>query len=234
MKLPKILQCALDAVADRLGYTPRHPNVQPLPTFANTPKNFVIKAPWEISNAKHIHVGDDVRIGSNSVLRTTTHYPGLWMSSDLYPSIQQTFAPTLRIGNRVTATGSLQVNALAEIVIEDDVMFATNVLVCDAMHGYDSTDIPYKYQPMSNLSPIRIGRGCWIGQNVVILPGVRIGEMSIIGANSVVTRSIPPRTIAVGSPAKAIKNWDDARHSWKPIDEPNVITQAELQTAHLG
>jgi len=48
----------------------------------------------------------------------------------------------------------------------------------------------------------------------VILPGVTIGEYSIIGANSVVTKSIPPRSIAVGAPAKVIKQWDDKSDRW--------------------
>jgi lipopolysaccharide O-acetyltransferase len=63
---------------------------------------------------------------------------------------------------------------------------------------------------------VEIGRGCWIGQNVVILPSVKIGEMSIIGANSVVTQSIPERSIAVGAPARVIKQWDDKNREWRP------------------
>jgi acetyltransferase-like isoleucine patch superfamily enzyme len=70
---------------------------------------------------------------------------------------------------------------------------------------------------MFRIAPIVIKRGCWIGQNVVIMPGVTIGELSIIGANSVVTGNIPPRSIAVGAPARVIKTWDAASRAWVPV-----------------
>jgi acetyltransferase-like isoleucine patch superfamily enzyme len=66
-------------------------------------------------------------------------------------------------------------------------------------------------------APIVIKRGCWIGQNVVILPGVTIGELSIIGANSVVTRDVPARSIAVGAPARVIKSWDATARRWVAV-----------------
>ena len=60
---------------------------------------------------------------------------------------------------------------MSEIIIEDDVMFATNVNVTDGFHGYTRIDEPYKYQEIIRIKPIRIKQGCWIGQNVVIFPG---------------------------------------------------------------
>jgi len=110
-----------------------------------------------------------------------------------------------------------RISALREIVIEDDVMFASNIWICDGLHGYENVNLPYKYQPMFRIAPIKIGRGCWIGQNVVIMPGVTIGELSIIGANSVVTNNIPDRSIAVGSPARIVKRWNEETQSWQKI-----------------
>jgi acetyltransferase-like isoleucine patch superfamily enzyme len=52
---------------------------------------------------------------------------------------------------------------------------------------------------------VRIGPNCWFGVNCVVTSGVEIGERSVIGANSVVTRDVPPRVIAAGNPAKVIK-----------------------------
>ena len=84
----------------------------------------------------------------------------------------------------------------------------------DCSHGYSNANEPYKYQEVSANSFIVIGKGSWVGQNVVILPGVKIGKYSIIGANSVVSRSIPARSIAVGAPAKVIKKWEDTTQKW--------------------
>jgi lipopolysaccharide O-acetyltransferase len=57
----------------------------------------------------------------------------------------------------------------------------------------------------------------WIGEHVVILPGVRIGEYSVIGANSVVTESVPARSVAVGAPARVVRRWSDERGSWVSV-----------------
>ena len=66
---------------------------------------------------------------------------------------------------------------------------------------------------------ITIEDGAWIGNNVIILPGVTIGRKSIIGAGSVVTRSIPPYCIAAGSPAKVIRRFNHERNEWVRVDE---------------
>ncbi|WP_367115075.1 hypothetical protein [Thiocapsa sp.] len=68
---------------------------------------------------------------------------------------------------------------------------------------------------MTKPQPIRIGLGSWIGQNVVIMPGVSIGTCTIVGANSVVTRNLPSRAIAVGAPARVVKLWSDEREEWE-------------------
>ncbi|MCB0168537.1 MAG: acyltransferase [Anaerolineae bacterium] len=141
------------------------------------------------------------------------------MTHPTLPQVRQTFSPQIIIGQRVTATAGLQVAAHHNVTIEDDVLFASNVNITDGLHGYQDPDTPYKYQPIFRTEPILIKRGCWIGQNVVILPGVTIGEQAIIGANSVVTKSIPDRTIAVGSPAKVIKQWNEELQQWRSVSD---------------
>ena len=185
-----------------------------LPQFANRPENLTLALPRRIHGAEFMTIGNDVCIGPNSLLMAITNYPASTMHRAADASSMQEFTPQIVIGNRVSATGGLQIAALMKICVEDDVMFATNINITDALHGFEHTSEPYKQQPMFRIAPITIQRGCWIGQNTVILPGVTIGEMSIIGANSVVSHSIPPRSIAFGSPAKVVKKWDEVGERW--------------------
>ena len=60
-----------------------------------------------------------------------------------------------------------------------------------------------------------IGEGSWLGQNCVIMPGVVIGRRCIVGSNSVVTTSLPPGSVAVGAPARIIKQWDWEAKLWR-------------------
>jgi len=189
----------------------------PLPEFGNKSENVHIQPPYRISNPRKIFLGNNIGIGPGSTLEAQKEYPRGWMRHPFGEHVEQTFDSSIMIGSGVTATGSLQVVAFNEIVIEDDVMFASNVFVCDGLHSIRSGDIPYKYQGIERIAPIYIRKGCWIGQNVVILPGVEIGAYSVIGANSVVTKSIPTKTIAVGSPAKIMKRWNEATASWEPV-----------------
>ena len=192
-----------------------------MPEFANRPRNLKISQPVRLAQPQNIRIGDDVSIGPGSYLKTVVRYPGRGDSESSWGVPVQEFKPELVIGNRVSATSALQLSALESIVIEDDVMFAANVFVCDGLHGYENTDVPYKYQAMGRVAPIRIGKASWIGQNVVIMPGVTIGEFSIIGANSVVSRDIPERCIAVGNPARVIKRWDEEEKRWVPYRAEN-------------
>jgi hypothetical protein len=195
---------------------------KPLPKFATPPKGFVIQEPYQISNADRIYMVNDIKLGPNSVLKVNTRYPGSWLEHPEKKHVSQNFTPELIIRDRVTATSALQITTFNKIVIEEDVMFAANVFICDGMHDYANPNVPYKYQGITRISPIIIKKGSWIGQNVVILPGVTIGECAIVGANSVVTKDVPGRCIAMGVPAKVTKYWDDKSQAWQSdrgIDE---------------
>lgn len=190
----------------------------PAPGFASVGGGFVMQEPASVVGASRIHIGEQVKLGPGSLLRANDSYPGGWMKHPEGEHVEQSFDAVIRIGNRVTATASLQVVAFQEVVIEDDVMFAANVFVADGTHGSITGDRPYKYQGIDPVAPIRIGRGAWIGQNVVVMPGVTIGELAVVGANTVVTRDVPARTIVGGVPARPIKRWDVTRNEWVPVD----------------
>jgi acetyltransferase-like isoleucine patch superfamily enzyme len=91
------------------------------------------------------------------------------------------------------------------ICIEDDVMLGSGVHIYINNHSFNRLDIPIIDQGHEPPKPVILRKGCWIGANVILLPGVEIGENSIIGAGSIVTKSIPKRVLAVGNPAKVIR-----------------------------
>ncbi len=189
-----------------------------LPTFANEPKGFEMRWPRSILHPECMTIGTDVKLGANSQLKCNVRYPGGWMRHPDGDHVEQRFEPKLTIGDRVTATGSLQVVVFESVVIDDDVMFASNVYVADGTHATGTGETPYKYQGIDPVQPVKIGRGAWIGQNAVISPGVTIGELAIVGANSVVTRDVAPRTIVGGVPARVLKRWDEDRGIWERAD----------------
>jgi acetyltransferase-like isoleucine patch superfamily enzyme len=89
----------------------------------------------------------------------------------------------------------------AGVEIGNHCLIAGGVLICGVRHGTTATDRPMRHQPAEAL-PIRIGDDVWIGMGAVISPGVTIGSGVVIGAGSVVTRDIPARAVAWGSPAR--------------------------------
>ena len=93
----------------------------------------------------------------------------------------------------------------AHITIGDRVLFATGVSLITATH---ETSLQSRRDNVEYAEPITIGDDCWLGANVTILPGVTIGKGCTIGAGSVVSRSIPDYSVAVGVPARVIKKVD--------------------------
>ena len=189
-----------------------------LPKFPGNPKKLVIERPYRVINPEHMYFGDDVNLGPGSLLLASTVYPPDTWCRAAGLEAQQHYSPRITIGDRVSSTNGLTIGATCEVTIESDVILAGNVNIVDAFHGFSNTELPYKYQPMMNIKPILIGKGSWLGQNVVVTPGVTIGAMSIVGAGSVVRESIPEYSIAVGAPARVIRRWDENRGEWVPAD----------------
>jgi acetyltransferase-like isoleucine patch superfamily enzyme len=186
-----------------------------LPRFANQPRNLIIEWPRRINHPEVIFFGDDVWLGPGCFLTAVQAYPTPSLQHPQYRYETQTFTPTIRIGSRVTCSGYLVIGAAQQVSIGDDVLLACNVTILDNLHGHRSVTVPYKYQPLERVAAVSIGAGSWVGQNAVILPGVTIGEMAIVGANSVVTHDVPRRSIVAGAPARVIKIWNDTMNEWQ-------------------
>ncbi len=92
-----------------------------------------------------------------------------------------------------------------QIIIEDYALIGSGVHVYVSNHKFTDTSLPIFHQGHSEVKPVRICKGSWIGANVVILPGVTVGENSVVAAGSVVTKDIQPFCLYAGVPAKFIK-----------------------------
>jgi acetyltransferase-like isoleucine patch superfamily enzyme len=91
------------------------------------------------------------------------------------------------------------------IIIGDNVLLGPGVQIHTSNHQFSDPTIAILFQGDDEIKQVRIGNGSWIGANAIILPGVVIGENSVIGAGSVVTKDIPSRVVAAGVPARVIK-----------------------------
>ena len=97
------------------------------------------------------------------------------------------------------------------VTIGDHTMFANGCFVSDASHRFDDPDTPVPWQGFTSKGPTTIGSNCWFGVNCVVTSGVTVGDRCVVGANSVVTGDLPPRTIAMGAPARTVKEVEGAR-----------------------
>lgn len=105
---------------------------------------------------------------------------------------------------------------IGPVTIGNDVMMAQNIVISGLNHGYeDINTVPHK-QPVTR-KKISIEDEVWIGANVVIVAGVTIGKHAVIAAGSVVTKNIPSYSVAVGNPAKVIKQYNPQTGHWDRV-----------------
>ena len=107
--------------------------------------------------------------------------------------------------------------ASSELIIEKNATLSSYVFISDCHHGYEDIETNIMRQPLI-VKPVHIGEGCLIGRGVAVLAGVSIGKHSVIGANSVVTKSVPDYCIATGIPAKVIKKYDFEQQKWVKVN----------------
>lgn len=97
-----------------------------------------------------------------------------------------------------------------------------------ADHSMDDPGTPYLFSPVHAVQEIRVGANCWFGSRVTVLAGVTIGHGSVVGANALVTRSLPPFSLSVGFPAAVIKRYSFPRKRWVPVGEFTAEDEAAL------
>ena len=170
------------------------------------PQARVVRRPFYIRNEGSLKIGNDFSSG-----------PGLII--DIFGKNSMVV-----IGESVKAYHNLHIGAIDSVIIGDRVLIASGVYISDHGHGNysgenQSSPITPPVTRELHAKPVNIGNDVWIGEKVSILPGVTIGDGAIIGAGSVVTRDVPSFTIAVGSPAIAIKLYNFKKEKWVPLSK---------------
>lgn len=112
----------------------------------------------------------------------------------------------VHFGKGVYANFNLTLVDDTHIYVGDYTMLGPNVVIATAGHPILPELRPLAYQ--YNM-PVHIGKNCWLGAGVIVLPGVTIGDNSVIGAGSVVTKDIPANVVAVGNPCKVLREIND-------------------------
>lgn len=107
------------------------------------------------------------------------------------------------IGNNFTGNFNLTILDIREVYIGDNVMIGPNTLITTVGHPLSPMG---RRKHLGIAKPVRIGNDVWLGGNVTVLPGVTIGNNVVVGAGAVVTSDIPDNSVAVGVPARVIKN----------------------------
>ena len=166
--------------------------------FGKFGSNSVICFPANtIFNERYIHIGKDTMIG-----------PMCTLSAGMVPGQECISDPVVSIGDRCLIGKGSGIVGHFSITVGDDVWTGHDVYITDQNHGYEDVTKPISVQTMPERS-VTIGNGSWIGHGSIVLPGSDIGEHVVIGANSVVTGSIPSFSVAVGSPARVVRQYRD-------------------------
>lgn len=122
--------------------------------------------------------------------------PGVWLTSD---------TGRIVIGGGSLLNLGVMVAAVGRVEIGEHCMLANGCLLTDGNHRFDDLDRPVPWQGFTTTGPTVLGDNVWLGANVVVTGGVRIGRRSVIGANSVVTADVPEFSVAAGAPARVLR-----------------------------
>ena len=164
--------------------------------FAFVGKNVYIGKLSQLVGAKNITLFNGVSIGKGTYLCAWEAYG------------KQSFTPKIIFNENVIVGPNAHITSCNCIEIGSGTLLGKWVTITDNSHGEDYENevslTPIK-RPLYSKGSVVIGKNVWIGDKVTILPNVKIGDGSVIGANSVVTKDVPSYCVAAGNPAKVIK-----------------------------
>ena len=153
-----------------------------------------------------VTAGQNVYIGKHCSLKGK-HHITLEDSVTVRPYTQIWSGGAVRIGQGSEIGERCRISIANSLEIGEKVLLSPNVYITDCDHEYRNVDVPVMDQGIVQKGQkVFIGEGSYIGINAVIVGNIKIGKHCVIGANSVVTKNVPDYCVAVGSPAKVIKN----------------------------
>jgi acetyltransferase-like isoleucine patch superfamily enzyme len=167
--------------------------------------NVNVVSPEKVENPRCISLGETVWIMDHTSLRAGTEY---WWTG-------QTFNPELTIDDFTFVNRFGLISCQNRIAIGKKVIIADGVYIADYTHGYADTTKSITENPMEIYGTVRIGDGSWIGAHACVFGDLTIGKHCIVGANAVLSKSLPDYSIAVGAPARIVKRFDPQLKEWR-------------------
>lgn len=167
----------------------------------------IIRFPFDVRGKKYMNVSEGFTTGVGCRL-------------EAYPVDDN---QVLHIGKNVQINDYVHISAMENVTIGENVLIASKVFISDLNHGsygtndiHDSPNTPPNERKLY-AKPVIIEDNVWLGEFVSVLSGVTIGKGTIVGANSVVSKNLPPYVIAVGTPARPVKAYNFESQKWESL-----------------
>lgn len=158
-----------------------------------------------LKHCEFVRIGKRVKINEQVRIECYPEYLGVSLHPELIIEHDSIIGPnfTAFIADRV--------------VVGEGCIFAGNVTLVSENHGISPRNSDYYQREPLQTGPISIGKGCWLGQNVTVLPNTNIGERCIVATNAVVKGNIPPYSMVAGIPGRIIKQYNHETNSWQRV-----------------
>lgn len=168
------------------------------------------------STGKHLMIGKNVKVlhpdrvsfDDNCDIGEGTIFAPLCNSGG------RQFPSEIKVGKNVHFGTQDRIASMNSVVIEDDVLFAAFVHVTDHSHEYRKVGLPVRKQSVYTKGPVVIKKGAWLAFGCHVLSGVTVGEFSVVAANAVVTRNVPPYSVVAGNPASVVSKYNFVTKQW--------------------
>ena len=167
-------------------------------------KKSTIFPPFHANDLSELYIGDDCQIWFGGWIDAVKSHAGT------------NYSPRIDIGDKTYIGRNCHIIACDKMKIGKEVLIADNVYITDNFHNFEDIQTSILCTPLISRGRVTIEDQAWLGERVCVMPGVSIGRHSVVGSNSVVTRDIPPYSVAVGSPAEVIKKYDGDKKIWMP------------------